>query len=1302
MRTSEARSSRSTARSGNPFFSKNGDGSFFNSGISGSAPTRAKGSGRTQAKLKIGATNDPYEREADSVADRVVKQVSNSLPGDQHRHANGGISNTVVKRSAPEDKPERKEMDDEPIRKEEIQRKPIFESNADPDDDPPVQRKCEACSEEEMVSRKEEASAGSDAPDRIESRLKSSEGGGKPLTPDVNASMSKAMGYDFGDVRIHNDKDAEQMSDDLNAKAFTHGNDIYFNAGNYDTNSTAGRHLLAHELTHTVQQGSVSKKQIDTKPDPDIQRAAPKAPVLTVSSGVVNVGSSEFRPSDAIREEIVAAGEKGLDVRVIVPGISEEGRIRIKADRKGNFDSMGGKGYMAVTNPWAQQLGGLYLRFAVKDNVITGGFVSPSTKGGDFNDWFEKVKKNAAVLGGVGLKLGKLPKIKNEFSGNSFTIGFENLDVEVGGFLKAQFNLSLENGAKPRIDAKGEVDVEGVVKGQLLMNNMKDKLTGEVSLGIAYKDFTGSVLVKYLEDGSIDIKGKGGYNANRLSGEIDFVSTDLESANNFAKDAIKEAGGKENVQNATPPAAAPAPKEGKKKRALAAVGKLQFNLTKWFAGTVNVIVDGKGDVTVIGKIAPPAEIPLFDQKNFEKEIISLQVEAGYGIPVIGTIGLFAGIGLWAVAYIGPAKLYNIEVTGTYSTDPEVQKNIEIAASINISAYAGLRLRAEGGLKLTILSHDLKLGVGVNADVGVKAYADARPTIGYRDPGEFFISGTADLVAQPMLGLSGDFFIEVDAPWWSPIDDDIWKWPIGSKEWPMGDPIGLSATMKDYVLGSGVAPEIDINKKPQFDPGKFMTKMVDKELPEKSGAGKEAQGTFKDDGTVPPHEVTDPHAQAPKDPSLKGPEPPPLKEGVKKPPPDPAAQKEAARLFDEGAKKLKNINGPITKADLRKDLDNIEKSLGGIHYSIALDGDKWAVTASAKGIDNPKPYRVGAIVTDADKMQDGKDKSDNIGSALEEIDIEGKKETDEGGVTEKEAQAIRDKVNSDHPSVIQITSVTDGGETWDFEYIQKKKKSISKGSRPIKTIKTEIKQNSKSAKAFPLTSMKGGSESTIDIEGWDHARKLNFAKSPDTQGRGGDWVKGHKISYRLGGEGNDASNLFIIDRSANGKMAGTEVSAQQELNRLIALKDANDPEYSKVMYYEIKFDLHGSSLPMKAFADSIAIKYGTANEDGGNKTEKGSLELTSERPPENADVVNFNINNTGWETFFAVTKNKGIKTRFATNLMAVRNEKGKYKNFGDLERKMLANHDSNISEEAVTEQLAILSNIVDEALNVIVK
>ncbi|PWT95636.1 MAG: hypothetical protein C5B52_17430 [Bacteroidetes bacterium] len=87
-----------------------------------------------------------------------------------------------------------------------------------------------------------------------ESQLNQSSGNGNTLSPNVKGKMENSFGRDFSCVRIHDDSNSAQMARDLNAQAFTYGNDIYFNSGKYDPENKSGQHLLAHELTHVVQQ----------------------------------------------------------------------------------------------------------------------------------------------------------------------------------------------------------------------------------------------------------------------------------------------------------------------------------------------------------------------------------------------------------------------------------------------------------------------------------------------------------------------------------------------------------------------------------------------------------------------------------------------------------------------------------------------------------------------------------------------------------------------------------------------------------------------------------------------------------------------------------------------------------------------------------------------------------------------------------------------------------------------------------------------------------------------------------------
>jgi hypothetical protein len=79
-------------------------------------------------------------------------------------------------------------------------------------------------------------------------------GFGHPLDRRTQKEMGHAIGFDFSGVRVYTDEPAIQMSERLHARAFTHGSDIFFNRGEYDPSSPSGKRLLAHELTHVVQQ----------------------------------------------------------------------------------------------------------------------------------------------------------------------------------------------------------------------------------------------------------------------------------------------------------------------------------------------------------------------------------------------------------------------------------------------------------------------------------------------------------------------------------------------------------------------------------------------------------------------------------------------------------------------------------------------------------------------------------------------------------------------------------------------------------------------------------------------------------------------------------------------------------------------------------------------------------------------------------------------------------------------------------------------------------------------------------------
>lgn len=111
--------------------------------------------------------------------------------------------------------------------------------------------------------------------EEMEQRLSTSAGKGQSIPSGLRAEMESGFDRSFSDVRIHTDAEAAAMSRSLGARAFTYGNDIYFNKGQYQPETSEGRHLIAHELTHTVQQNRQVARQAEIKPDN--QKAKPAA-----------------------------------------------------------------------------------------------------------------------------------------------------------------------------------------------------------------------------------------------------------------------------------------------------------------------------------------------------------------------------------------------------------------------------------------------------------------------------------------------------------------------------------------------------------------------------------------------------------------------------------------------------------------------------------------------------------------------------------------------------------------------------------------------------------------------------------------------------------------------------------------------------------------------------------------------------------------------------------------------------------------------------------------------------------------
>ena len=177
-------------------------------------------------KLTISQPNDPYEQEADRVASEVVSQINTPNPSPIQRQ--------------------------EPLEDEELQ--PKFQNNPIM----PLMQREETLEDEEELQMKPIQRVANQAgmavsPD-LETSIAQARGGGQPLDRSIREPIEQAMGADFSGVKIHTDAQADQLNRSVQARAFTTGQDVFFRQGEYNPGSRGGQELIAHELTHVVQQ----------------------------------------------------------------------------------------------------------------------------------------------------------------------------------------------------------------------------------------------------------------------------------------------------------------------------------------------------------------------------------------------------------------------------------------------------------------------------------------------------------------------------------------------------------------------------------------------------------------------------------------------------------------------------------------------------------------------------------------------------------------------------------------------------------------------------------------------------------------------------------------------------------------------------------------------------------------------------------------------------------------------------------------------------------------------------------------
>ena len=228
---------------------------------------QAKRMSMIQAKLSIGEPNDKYEQEANAVAAQVVQKINQPQTQQSVQRVDEETENKDTLQMKPLANIQRFDPPGEEEPKEEIddlQMKPL--ANIQRFDPPGEEEPKEEIDDLQMKPTLQRVGRdGGEISQELESEIQSARGSGSALDPALQRSMRQSMGADFSGVKIHTDSQSDQLNQVLQAKAFTTGSDVFFRAGEYNPSSKSGQELIAHELTHVVQQsGGTVQKQSDT------------------------------------------------------------------------------------------------------------------------------------------------------------------------------------------------------------------------------------------------------------------------------------------------------------------------------------------------------------------------------------------------------------------------------------------------------------------------------------------------------------------------------------------------------------------------------------------------------------------------------------------------------------------------------------------------------------------------------------------------------------------------------------------------------------------------------------------------------------------------------------------------------------------------------------------------------------------------------------------------------------------------------------------------------------------------------
>ncbi|MEQ8961581.1 MAG: DUF4157 domain-containing protein [Coleofasciculus sp. C2-GNP5-27] len=390
-----------------------------------------------QAKLTLGQPGDKYEQEADAVARTVVEQINAPKTGE-----------SVQRQSE----------------------SPPFTPSANPQ-----------ISVSSLVMRQSPGSVGEGASvsQDVEQGIQQAKGGGQGLDESVREPMEQAFGADFTGVKVHAGGNADQLNRSISARAFTTGQDIFFKQGEYNLGSRGGQKLLAHELTHVVQQESAAGKvQRDGGESPPAQRR--RVLLAQIALGLI--------PNNTALIALINA--MGFEVTGMAVGLRESVATDVGLGIGGGIDEVflvdvATGNLLGDVMPFGELGIGVKVGWGI--GVVVAYRISPRNRYGDIRSSYSGQSFNGSLktLAGVGFSISRALFSGNEgFIGACFSLG-----GEAGFSLSSSYTIS---------SVKLEQDLTNIVRTGLdtLQSELKKIKESSQSIGSSIESGLSTILVR--------------------------------------------------------------------------------------------------------------------------------------------------------------------------------------------------------------------------------------------------------------------------------------------------------------------------------------------------------------------------------------------------------------------------------------------------------------------------------------------------------------------------------------------------------------------------------------------------------------------------------------------------------------------------------------------------------------------------------------------------------------------------------------------------------------------------------------